>query len=78
MEEMVKVTNLYAAAEQAYEEGMKAEEYIAKYKEFKTVVKSIGEEKRLDKEFTKASGYSIYRTTQSAKAKVSGRFKMEG
>lgn len=37
------------------------------YQQFKTVVKSIGEEKRLGREFEKASGYSLYRTVQQAK-----------
>jgi len=78
VEEMVAVTNLYAAVEKAYEEGIVIEELLAVYQKFKGIVRSISEEKRLDREFEKVSSYSIYRTIKAAKEKNSGRLKMEG
>lgn len=75
-EEMVIVTNLWSAVEQANETGINTSTFLATYKQFKTVVKSIGEEKRLGNEFQKASGYSLYRTLQRAKKQESGRLKL--
>ncbi|MEI5992025.1 hypothetical protein A5881_003565 [Enterococcus termitis] len=74
--EMVIVTNLWSAVEQANETGIDTNAFLNTYKEFKTVVKSIGEEKRLGNEFQKASGYSLYRTLQQAKKQESGRLKL--
>ncbi|MDR2832853.1 MAG: UPF0223 family protein [Streptococcaceae bacterium] len=78
MDEMVKVTNFYAVVEQAYEEGIKAENFLVKYQEFKTVIRSIAEEKRLGREFEKVSGYTIYKVVKKAQEIQKGRFKMEG
>jgi uncharacterized protein YktA (UPF0223 family) len=78
VEEMVAVTNLYAAVEKAYEEGIVIEELLTVYQKFKGIVRSISEEKRLDREFEKVSGYSVYRTIKAAKEKSSGKLKMEG
>ena len=75
-DEMVIVTNLWSAVEQANETGIDTKVFLSKYKQFKTVVKSIGEEKRLGNEFQKASGYSLYRTLQQAKKQESGRLKL--
>ncbi|MGX7264176.1 UPF0223 family protein [Enterococcus crotali] len=74
--EMVIVTNMWSAVEQANETGIDTNAFFNTYKEFKTVVKSIGEEKRLGNEFQKASGYSLYRTLQQAKKQESGRLKL--
>lgn len=74
--EMVIVTDLWSAVEQANEAGIDTSAFLNKYKEFKTVVKSIGEEKRLGNEFQKVSGYSLYRTLQQAKKQESGRLKL--
>ena len=75
-DEMVIVTNLWSAVELANETGIDTQDFLNTYKEFKTVVKSIGEEKRLGNEFQKASGYSLYRTLQQAKKQDSGRLKL--
>ncbi|MEI5995465.1 UPF0223 family protein [Candidatus Enterococcus mansonii] len=75
-DEMVIVTNMWSAVEEANETGIDTTVFLAKYKQFKTVVKSIGEEKRLGNEFQKASGYSLYRTVQQAKKQESGRLKL--
>ncbi|WP_086313434.1 hypothetical protein A5821_000936 [Enterococcus sp. 7F3_DIV0205] len=75
-DEMVIVTNLWSAVEQANETGIDTKAFLSTYKEFKTVVKSIGEEKRLGNEFQKVSGYSLYRTLQQAKKQESGKLKL--
>lgn len=75
-DEMVIVTNLWSAVEQANETGIDTKLFLKTYKEFKTVIKSIGEEKRLGNEFQKASNYSLYRTLQQAKKQESGRLKL--
>jgi uncharacterized protein YktA (UPF0223 family) len=75
-DEMVVVTNMWTAVEQANETGIEIPVFLSKYQAFKTVVKSIGEEKRLGNEFQKVSGYSLYRTVQEAKKQGSGRLKI--
>ncbi|MDT2144640.1 UPF0223 family protein [Enterococcus faecalis] len=74
-EEMVIVTNMWTAVEQANETGLPVDKFLTTYQQFKTVVKSIGEEKRLGREFENASGYSLYRTLQQAKKQGSGKLK---
>ena len=73
-EEMVIVTNMWTAVEQANETGLPVDKFLTTYQQFKTVVKSIGEEKRLGRE--NASGYSLYRTLQQAKKQGSGKLKL--
>lgn len=76
-DEMVKVVNLWDALETSYETGINAAVFLEKYREFKEVVRSIGEEKKLGKEFEQASGYSLYRTVQQARKAPDKRLKME-
>lgn len=76
-DEMVLVVNMWDALEQAYEKGISSEKFLTTYKNFKTVVRSLGEERRLGKEFEELSGYSLYRTLQEAK-KNNGKLKMKG
>ena len=75
-EEMVIVTNMWTAVEQANETGLPVDKFLTTYQQFKTVVKRIGEEKRLGREFENASGYSLYRTLQQAKKQGSGKLKL--
>lgn len=75
-EEMVAVTNMWTAVEQANEQGISVAVFLEKYKIFKGIVKSIGEEKRLGNEFEKVSGYSLYRTVQQAKKQGQGTLKI--
>ena len=75
-EEMVIVTNMWTAVEQANETGLPVDKFLTTYQQFKTVVKSIGEEKHLGREFENASGYSLYRTLQQAKKQGSGKLKL--
>ena len=66
-EEMVIVMKMWEDLETANENGIANDQFLKTYQNFKTVIKSIGEEKRLGREFEKASGYSLYRTVQEAK-----------
>ena len=75
-EEMVIVNNMWTAVENANETGLPVDKFLTTYQQFKTVVKSIGEEKRLGREFENASGYSLYRTLQQAKKQGSGKLKL--
>ena len=75
-EEMVIVPNMWTAVEQANKTGLPVDKFLTTYQQFKTVVKSIGEEKRLGREFENASGYSLYRTLQQAKTQGSRKLKL--
>ncbi|KAF9404908.1 hypothetical protein HW555_014101 [Spodoptera exigua] len=57
--EMVVVTNMWTAVEKVYESGLEITAFLKTYKQFKEVVKSIGEEKRLGNEFERVSGEDI-------------------
>ena len=76
-EELASVLSFYNKVEEAYESKVEAKEYMKAYRAFKKVVPSIGEEKRLGREFEEVSGYSLYRATQTAKQKEEGWFSLE-
>lgn len=75
-DEMVVVTNMWTAVEKVYETGLETTTFLSIYKQFKEVVKSIGEEKRLGNEFERVSGYSLYRAVQQARKQGTGKIKM--
>lgn len=75
-EEMVAVIAMWNAVEKAYEKGVKISDLLTAYQDFKKVVPSIGEEKRLNKQFEISSSYSLYRTIKNAKEKQKGVLKM--
>lgn len=75
-EEITIVINFLNLVEEANEKGIEKEAFLTGYQKFKTVVKSIGEEKRIGRDFEEVSGYSIYRTVQKAKSATAKRFKM--
>ena len=76
-EELASVLSFFNKVEEAYESKVEAKEYMEAYRAFKMVVSSIGEEKRLGREFEEVSGYSLYRATQTAKQKEEGWFSLE-
>lgn len=76
-EELASVLSFFNKVEEAYESKVEAKEYMEAYRAFKKVVSSIGEEKRLGREFEEVSGYSLYRATQTAKQKEEGWFSLE-
>lgn len=77
-EEMILVMDLWAALEQAYEKGISNQEFLKKYQLFKTVVKSIGEERRIGKDFELISGYSLFHTVKEAKQNEKAQLRMKG
>ena len=76
--QMITVMDLWEALEQAYEKGISNQVFLEKYQAFKTVVKSIGEERRLVKDFELISGYSLYHTVKFAKENKKALLKMKG
>ncbi|MEK3952885.1 MAG: UPF0223 family protein [Psychrobacillus psychrotolerans] len=56
-EEIVDVVQFFEAIEKAYENGIKREELLKRYRRFKEIVPSIAEEKTYFREFEKESGY---------------------
>lgn len=77
-DEMITVVEMWTVLEQAYEKGIETEVFLNTYKNFKQVIRSIGEEKKLGREFEELSGYSLYRAVQTAKGTNQKRFKMKG
>lgn len=75
-QEMVVVMKMWETLEVAYEKGTTAESFLAVYQQFKKVVPSIGEERRLGKEFETLSGYSLYDTVKVAKENPKGKLKV--
>ena len=74
--EMVEVIKLYTLVEEAYESGVSSDEFLRQYKKFQKIVGGKSNEKRLDREFMKISGYSIY--SVFVEAKKGGKVKVEG
>lgn len=66
-DEMIAIINMFQVVEKAYETGIEASQVMKTYQTFKTYIKSIGEEKRLGRDFESVSGYSLYKVVQKAK-----------
>lgn len=66
-EEVIAVINFFQSIEKAYESGISKSELMKRYRDFKQVVPSKGEEKRICNEFEEVSGYSSYRTIEKMK-----------
>lgn len=66
-EEIVKVISLWNAVERAYESGISKEDFMQAYREFKTVLPSVGQGKKYGNQFEKESGYSLYKVLQEIK-----------
>lgn len=76
--DIIAASKLYSAISNAYETGIVRQELLDAYTDFKVVVPSKSEEKQIDREFEKDSGYSIYQTMKVARQTTSQRIKMEG
>lgn len=74
--EMIRVTTFYALVEDAYEHGVDRANLLAAYSGFKAVVPDKGTERRLEREFEVASGYSLYRVVQLARKSDAKRIKV--
>lgn len=77
-EEMLAVMAMWQTLEDVYEKGVPATKFLEVYQQFKAVIKSIGEERKLGREFEEVSGYSLYRAVQAAKATPGIIIKLKG
>lgn len=71
-EEIIEVVEFFQLIEQAFEDGIERKKLMDQYRKFKKVVPSIGEEKRIFKEFEKVSGLSSYRVVKQMKEMEDG------
>lgn len=76
-DEITAVLHFLNQVESAYESKVDAEKVLESYKAFKTVVTSKAQEKQIDREFEKSSGYSTYQTVKAAQAKGKGFISLE-
>lgn len=67
MEEILAVMDLLTVVEKAYEGGIPSHEVAKAYQKYKDMHFSISDEKQLDKEFKKVSGYSLHTVLVAAK-----------
>lgn len=65
--EIIDVVNYYSLIEKAYEKGIEKRDLVAAYNRYKEIVPSKSEEKKLDKQFEKQSGYVPFRVIKKAK-----------
>ncbi|UOQ48001.1 UPF0223 family protein [Gracilibacillus caseinilyticus] len=65
--EIVDVVNYFSLIEKAYEKGVLKQDLVAAYNRYKEIVPSKSEEKQLDKQFEKQSGYTPFRVIKKAK-----------
>ncbi|MBF0776182.1 hypothetical protein BVE84_06205 [Streptococcus azizii] len=71
-EEISSVLSFLNQVEKAYEGGVTVSALLEAYDQFKMVVKSKGEERRIGREFEAVSGYSIYQALKQAKDQGKG------
>lgn len=67
MEELLAVMALLQSVEKAYEGGIALSEFQASYQRFRDLGFSISDEKQLNRDFEKVSGYSLYLVLQACK-----------
>lgn len=65
-QETIIVVEFLALVEQANQTGVSAQQLLMAYQKFKQVVRSKSEEKTIDKNFQKNTGFSVYRTIKYA------------
>lgn len=75
-EEISSVLSFLNQVEKAYEGGVEASILLDRYHAFKEVVKSKSQEKQIDREFERVSGYSTYRALQIAKNQQKGVLRL--
>ncbi|WP_146549493.1 UPF0223 family protein [Rummeliibacillus suwonensis] len=71
-EEIVDVIAFFQTIEKAYEQGIKREEVLSKYRRFKEIVPSMAEEKTIFREFEDESGYGSYEIVKQTKLSQNG------
>ncbi len=63
-EEIIMVVNFLDKVERVYQEGVNCQELMDSYQQYKQIVQSKMEEKQIDKEFEKITGYSTYQAVK--------------
>lgn len=71
-DEISSVLHFLNQVENAYEAKVSVQSLLDSYAIFKNIVRSKAQEKQIDREFEKSSGYSTYRAVQAAKEKGKG------
>lgn len=66
-DDITSVLHFLNQVELAYESKVDAQKLLEAYKLYKTIVTSKAQEKQIDKEFEKSSGYSTYQAVKKAK-----------
>ena len=68
---------MFRAVEDAYEVGINRQQVMDCYRKFKMVVSAKSEEKRLGREFAKATGgYQLYDVVKAAREQKAGQIKL--
>lgn len=75
-DEISSVLSFLNQVELAYESKADCETLLKAYAAFKGIVKSKAQEKQIDREFEKVSGYSTYKAVQAAKTKGKGVIRL--
>ncbi|MFL4358060.1 UPF0223 family protein [Streptococcus uberis] len=75
-DEITSVLHFLNQVEKAYESKADANQLLESYRVFKEIVTSKSQEKQIDREFEKSSGYSTYRAVQKAKEVEKGYFSL--
>ncbi|HSI66665.1 MAG TPA: UPF0223 family protein [Planococcus sp. (in: firmicutes)] len=68
-EEIIDVVTFFEGIELAYENGIKRQDLMARYRKFKEVVPTIAEEKTYFREFEKESDYASFPVIKEMKIK---------
>lgn len=66
-DEIIKIIEFLSLIEDANERKVDAHVLSRKHKEFQSIINSKSLEKKIDREFEKVSGYSIYKTIKKYK-----------
>ncbi|TAA72122.1 UPF0223 family protein [Planococcus salinarum] len=67
-EEIIDVVTFFEGIEMAYETGIRREEMMTRYENFKNVVPAMSEEKTYFREFEAESGYASFPVIREMKA----------
>lgn len=73
-DDITSVLHFLNQVELAYEKKVDAQQLLEAYQCFKTVVTSKSQEKQIDRDFEKSSGYSTYQAVKKAKETKKGYF----
>lgn len=61
-EEIIIIVEFFAMIEDANTSSINPDLLQRKYKEYRNIINSVSLEKKMDRDFEKASGYSVYKT----------------